>query len=195
MRVVFEPNTTDMMNGVYRFFKEKKVINKEKFGVTFKSYFCGDLYSPLGTTSVQSTPCTSTNSESGSWMLMKLPQKLFITHYSAATCSTNYFRYFKVEGSNDANSWHIIDDYTTKENDTMTKDRKIYLYDVQHKGIYKYIKLTMNRTSRTDAHNAHLALTGFELFGSFSVDRCSSQRKSYIPYQVFNIFLVNQLQK
>ena len=184
MIIAFEPNTVDLMNGIYRFFKEKKVINKEKSGVTFKTSG-GDPYSFLGTTSVKSTPGVATGSQSGTWIMMKLPKKLFITHYSAATYNSNFFRNFKVEGSIDANSWHKIDDYTTNENDTMTENSKIYLYDVQHRGIYKYIKLTMYRTSRTDAYNAHIALTGFELFGSFSVDRCSSQRKSCIPYSCF----------
>ena len=179
MRALFEPDESDLMNGVYRFFKEKKVISKEKSGVTFKTS-SGDPYSFLGTTRISEGLYLATNSEPGTWMLMKLPKPLFITHYSAATISSwpNYFRNWKVEGSNNNAIWHIIDDYTEEENNTMQEGLKSYLYDVQHRGKYRYIKLTMYKTARTDENNAHIALTGFELFGLFSDDRCPSQRRS-----------------
>ena len=177
MIAVFEPNESDLMNGVYRFLKEKKVINKEKSGVTYKTSY-GDPYSFLGTIAISAEIHFATCSEYGTWMLMKLPKPLFITHYSAVTFNKNFFRNWKVEGSVNKASWYTIDDYSTKENNTMLEDGKMYLYDVQHRGKYKYIKLTMYKTSRIDANNAHIAFSGFELFGSFYDDLCSSQRKS-----------------
>ena len=192
MRAVFKPDKSDLMNGVYRFFKEKKLISKENSGVTFKTSG-GDPYSFLGATSLSDGTSFATGSESGTWMLMKLPKPLFITHYSAATISSypNYFRNWKVEGRNNDTSWHIIDDYSEEENNIMKEGLKSYLYNVQHRGKYEYIKLTMYRTARTDMNNAHISLTGFELFGFFPGFLYTSQRKFSISFSyVIFIFAV-----
>ena len=120
MRAIFEPDQSDLLNGVYRFFKEKKVISKEKTGVTFKKSFNTNPCLFLGTKTLGIESCGATESEKGTWMLIKLPKPLFITHYSIATYNNNYFRNWKIEGSNSKVSWCTVDDYSQKENNTIS---------------------------------------------------------------------------
>ena len=158
-------------NGIFQHLKEKVGGNvHDKGAVIVSSSSCNNGMPSYSLDFDNKERIFQSENANNSWLCFDFQQRMIRpTHYSIRSrsdCNYHHLKNWIVEGSNDGESWNILDERVNEESLDDQNAENTFLVTKSKDNYYRYLRLQLTGLDSSNKH--YLTLSAIEFFGDIS---------------------------